>query len=100
MGYSIEILTQATKRELFSPKKQGQVWYKWSVMYTEVKIGTNKPPFTPGNSHLSLSRVWSYHAVDLTMDLYECIELQQGSRINLIHWLQQRSLLANRLWYN
>lgn len=31
------------------------------------------------------------------MDLYECIDLQRGPRLNLIQWLQQRSLLANPL---
>ena len=31
------------------------------------------------------------------MDLYECIDLQRGPRLNLIQWLQQRSLLANEL---
>ena len=32
-----------------------------------------------------------------TMDLYECIGLQRGPRLNLIEWLQQRSLMANPL---
>lgn len=31
------------------------------------------------------------------MDLYECIDLQRGPRLNLIQWLQQRSLMANPL---
>ena len=62
-----------------------------------IKIGTNKPPFIPGNSRLSLSRVLTLPSFDLTMDLFECIELQRGSRMNLIQWLQQRSLLANPL---
>ena len=61
-----------------------------------IEIETNKPPSIPINSRLSRVRSLP-SAADLTMDLYEYTELQWGSRINLIQWLQQRSLLANPL---